>query len=125
MTSTITIPTPRTFNFPRTVISHGWCELLPFSLDRDAWMLTRTLALDPRPPVTVQISNRKRELDIKPSRKLSKAEADRVVRDVRHILRLDDDLSAFYTTMTLNPDFEWIPKQGAGRMLRSPTVFEH
>src|SRR6202008_3426688 len=27
-------------------------------------------------------------------------------------------------TMTSNPDFEWIPKQGAGRMLRSPTVFE-
>ena len=95
MTSTITIPTPRTFNFPRTVISHGWCELLPFSLDRDAWELTRVIALDPRPPVTVQITGRKRELHLKPSRKLTKTEANRVERDVRHIFRLDDDLSVF------------------------------
>jgi len=97
---------------------------LPFSIDREAWELTRVLALDSRPPVTVQISARKRELHIMPSRKLTKGEASRIESDVRHILRLDDDLSAFYATMTSNPDFEWIPKQGAGRMLRSPTVFE-
>ena len=124
MTSPIIIPTPRTFSFPRTVISHGWCELLPFSLDREAWELTRVLALDPRPPVTVQISARKRELHVKTSRKLTKTEASQVEGDVRHILRLDDDLSVFYAAMTSTPDFEWIPKQGAGRMLRSPTVFE-
>ncbi|HEY6246587.1 MAG TPA: hypothetical protein VIX17_21710 [Pyrinomonadaceae bacterium] len=124
MTSPIIIPTPGTFSFPRTVISHGWCELLPFSLDREAWELTRVLALYPRPPVTVQISARKRQLHVKTSRKLNKTEASRVESDVRHILRLDDDLSVFYAAMTSNPDFEWIPKQGAGRMLRSPTVFE-
>jgi N-glycosylase/DNA lyase len=124
MTIPLTIPTPRTFNFKRTVISHGWCELLPFSIDQNAWELTRVIALDPSPPVTVQISARKRELQIQPSRKLTKSEANRIERDIRHILRLDDDLSAFYATMTTTPDFEWIPKQGAGRMLRSPTVFE-
>jgi N-glycosylase/DNA lyase len=124
MTSLIIIPTPRTFSFQRTVISHGWCELLPFSLDREAWELTRVLTLDPRPPVTIQISSRKRELHVKTSRKLTRAEATRVESDVRHILRLDDDLSVFYATMTSTPDFEWIPQQGAGRMLRSPTVFE-
>jgi len=124
MTTGITIPTPKTFNFPRTVISHGWCELLPFALDRDSWELTRVIALDPRPPVTVRVSSLKREVLVKPSRKLTKVEGSRVERDVRHILRLDDDLSGFYTTMTSTPDFEWIPKQGAGRMLRSPTVFE-
>jgi hypothetical protein len=30
----ITIKTPSDFNFQRTVLSHGWCELLPFELDR-------------------------------------------------------------------------------------------
>jgi N-glycosylase/DNA lyase len=124
MTAGITIPTPKTFNFRRTVISHGWCELLPFALDRDTWELTRVIALNPRPPVTVRISRLRREVHVKPSRKLTRTEASRVESDVRHILRLDDDLSGFYTTMTSTPDFEWIPKQGAGRMLRSPTVFE-
>src|SRR5262245_16030756 len=108
MSSEISISTPKTFNFHRTVISHGWCELLPFALDRDTWELTRVLGLGQRPSVTVRITATKRELQIKTSRKLSKAEGLQVERDVRHIMRLDDDLSAFYTTMTANPDFEWI-----------------
>ena len=124
MTADITISTPKTFNFQRTVISHGWCALLPFALDRDTWELTRVMTLDPRPPVTVRIRSLKREVHVKPSRNLTRTEASRVESDVRHILRLDDDLSSFYATMTSTPDFEWIPQQGAGRMLRSPTVFE-
>jgi N-glycosylase/DNA lyase len=49
---------------------------------------------------------------------------EKVKRDVRHILRLDDDLSAFYAAVAAHPEFEWIARQGAGRLLRSPTVFE-
>ena len=41
----ITIPTPREFSFKRTVISHGWCQLLPFAIDQAQWRLTRTLDL--------------------------------------------------------------------------------
>jgi N-glycosylase/DNA lyase len=40
------------------------------------------------------------------------------------MLRLDDDLKRFYRTMKTDPDFEWVSHEGAGRMLRSPTVFE-
>src|SRR4249920_328082 len=43
MTKQITIKTPSDFNFQRTVLSHGWCELLPFELDRRNWILTRVL----------------------------------------------------------------------------------
>jgi N-glycosylase/DNA lyase len=43
---------------------------------------------------------------------------------VRHILRLDDDLKPFYRTMKGDPEFQWVSDEGAGRMLRSPTVFE-
>ncbi|HET9527208.1 MAG TPA: hypothetical protein VFO99_13635 [Pyrinomonadaceae bacterium] len=58
------------------------------------------------------------------SRRLNKTEAARVLRDARHILRLDDDLAPFYSATGAVPEFAWIGKQGAGRMLRSPTVFE-
>lgn len=61
---------------------------------------------------------------MKISRNLGQAETARVVRDARHILRLDDDLDAFYAIMDEDEGFCWIPQQGAGRMLRSPTVFE-
>jgi N-glycosylase/DNA lyase len=47
-----------------------------------------------------------------------------VVADVRHMLRLDDNITAFYRLLVADNDFNWIPTQGAGRLLRSPTVFE-
>ena len=40
-----------------------------------------------------------------------------------HVLRLDHDLSAFYELIAADPDLAWACR-GAGRMLRSPTVFE-
>jgi N-glycosylase/DNA lyase len=40
------------------------------------------------------------------------------------MLRLDDDMGEFYTRMAGESEFSWIPTQGAGRLLRSPTVFE-
>ena len=39
------------------------------------------------------------------------------------MLRLDEDLSAFYTVAAADPGLAWVAT-GAGRMLRSPTVFE-
>jgi 3-methyladenine DNA glycosylase/8-oxoguanine DNA glycosylase len=118
------IATPSTFSFKRTVISHGWCELLPFEFSRKNWRLTRVIEVGKRPPVTVVMSATKRLVRISPSRKLAKKEAEKVLRDCRHILRLDDNLESFYLVTSNEPDFDWIAKQGAGRMLRSPTVFE-
>ena len=120
----ITITTPPTFSFKRTVISHGWCELLPFRIDREQWVLSRALDLPNAQPVTFSVTGTKRALRINISRRLTKSAARKVVDDVRHMLRLDDDVSGFYGLMAEDADFSWIPKQGAGRLLRSPTVFE-
>jgi N-glycosylase/DNA lyase len=120
----LVIAIPRSFNFKRTVISHGWCELLPFKCDRENWILTRTLDLPQSTPVTIKITATNRELRISTSRRLNKDAAAQVVSDVRHMLRLDDDMQTFYRAMVAVPEFEWIASAGAGRMLRSPTVFE-
>ena len=120
----ISIATPRNFNFKRTVISHGWCELLPFQVDREKWLLTRTLDLKETKPVTLQIRGTKNALKISTSRRLSQTAGAKVVNDVRHMMRLDDDMGDFYGLLAADGDFNWIPAQGAGRMLRSPTVFE-
>lgn len=120
----LSIQTPRTFNFKRTVISHGWCELLPFEIDQEKWSLTRALDLANSAAVTVSITATKRALRIKLSRAVSKLGEEKIIRDVRHMLRLDDDMTAFYRAMNANTDFVWVPREGAGRLLRSPTVFE-
>jgi 3-methyladenine DNA glycosylase/8-oxoguanine DNA glycosylase len=120
----LTIRTPTDFNFYRTVLSHGWCELLPFELDRENWKLTRVLDLDRGKPVTVEVSTRKGALKILVSREVNERAAQKIVRDVRHMFRLDDDLKLFYQVISNEPEFSWIAEQGAGRLLRSPTVFE-
>ena len=118
------ISTPKTFSFRRTVASHGWYGLLPFSLDSKKWELTRVIDVGPKPPVTIAMTGRKSHVRLTTSRPLTKAEATIVLRDARHILRLDDDLQSFYLATGNDPDFAWIGEQGAGRLLRSPTVFE-
>src|SRR6266542_1435134 len=120
----ISIPLPRNFKVKRTVISHGGVELLPFEFDRKSWTLTRVLDFDNRVPVTVRISLTRRSLRVVASRRLSKRDMEKTTGDVRHMLRLDDDMTSFYRQMTGTPGFEWIAHQGAGRMLRSPRVFE-
>jgi len=120
----IKIPVPSTFSFQRTVISHGWCELLPFAIDREKWKLSRVIDLGERAPVTVTMRATKRSVRLVTSRVLGKRETSDVVTATRHILRLDDDLDSFYRATNADAGFEWIARQGAGRMLRSPTVFE-
>jgi N-glycosylase/DNA lyase len=120
----IRIPTPRNFSFQRTVISHGWCRLLPFFLDEKKWVLTRVIDLGDKPPITITLAGRKGHIRVVTARSLTRSETGTVLRDARHILRLDDDLQPFYLAIGDDPDFSWIGQQGAGRMLRSPTVFE-
>lgn len=120
----ISITTPRQFNFKRTVLSHGWCELLPFRIDQENWVLTRTLDLPDSKPVTVEISAVRRGLRIDTSRRLNQTSTKKVVSDVRRMLRLDDNIGDFYRLLAEDSDFNWIATQGAGRLLRSPTVFE-
>src|SRR5436189_4934536 len=40
------------------------------------------------------------------------------------MFRLDENLARFYDAVSTDPEFEWIRHEGAGRLLRSPTVFE-
>lgn len=120
----ITISTPSNFNFRRTVMSHGWYALPPFEFDNEKWTLARVIDLGSAKPVTVTISEAKRGMLVNCSRQVGKRAAEKIVRDVRHMLRLDDDMGLFYEAVSQQPEFIWIAKQGAGRLLRSPTVFE-
>ena len=119
----ITVPLPAGFSFKRTAISHGWYDLDPFSLDRETWTLKRVLDLRTR-VVTVSILSNGFNLLIKPSARIGKKDEEKVVQSVRHMLRLDDDLSGFYQAVRADSRFSWISLSGAGRLLRSPTVFE-
>lgn len=119
------INTPRNFNFKRTVLSHGWYDLLPFEFDQERWSLVRVLDVGLKEPVSIEITATKRELKIVAHAKsLSQRAVEKIKLDVRHIFRLDDDLSEFYEHTKEEEEFAWIAATGSGRLLRSPTVFE-
>ncbi|HEY0763880.1 MAG TPA: hypothetical protein VGD61_16010 [Pyrinomonadaceae bacterium] len=116
------IPTPQNFSFRRTVASHGWYQLPPFGLEK--WELSRVIDVGKKPPVTIVLTERKNHVRVRTARPLTKSETAIVLRDARHVLRLDDDLEPFYLATAGDPEFAWVGQQGAGRLLRSPTVFE-
>lgn len=118
------IPTPQNFSFRRTVASHGWYQLPPFALDTAKWELSRVIDVGQKPPVTIFLTERKNHIRVTAARPLTKSESAIVLRDARHVLRLDDDLDPFYLSIENDPEFSWIGSQGAGRLLRSPTVYE-
>ncbi|MEW6208676.1 MAG: Fe-S cluster assembly protein HesB [Acidobacteriota bacterium] len=119
----ITIATPKNFSFKRTAISHGWSDLPPFEIDPRSWSLTRVISLDDR-AVTVTITHTRRAVKVSVPGKASRRAIEQVQRDARHMLRLDDDMSEFYLLISRDADFQWVETEGAGRLLRSPTVFE-
>lgn len=120
----LTIRTPKDFSFRRTVRSHGWCVLLPFEFDEGRWELVRVLDAGRGQPITAIISGSRQAVRVRLSRPVGQSAASKVIRDVRHMLRLDEEMDEFYTAVADEPEFAWIAREGAGRLLRSPTVYE-
>ena len=84
-----------------------------------------TVALDRGRPRTVEVSQgprKKARLHVR-GRAPGKTAAKQIEEKVAHILRLDEDLSAFYELARDDDDLRWVTS-GAGRMIRSATVFE-
>ncbi len=127
MSKTFFLDFPKNFHFKRTVKSHGWYGLPPFELDEAAWRLHYVFRLENpnKPPVSAFISEESGKLKIEiADAKISQRNQEKILRDVRHILRLDDNLDDFYARTKREKEFAWISETGAGRLLRSPTVFE-
>jgi N-glycosylase/DNA lyase len=94
------------------------------SVAPDASTLQITLPLGRYKPRTVTISQRRSKAVVEMRGATPGPATQRSVEEqVRHVLRLDEDLSGFYELLADDPDLAWATK-GAGRMVRSPTVFE-
>ncbi|MDQ6709580.1 MAG: Fe-S cluster assembly protein HesB [Candidatus Dormibacteraeota bacterium] len=108
----------------RVFLSHGLAALPPMRFDEKSGFFE----------ITVPIGRGARILTLGPSRPgyatvtvagppPGVATAAAVMARTRHVLSLDQDLAPFYTLAASDPDLAWVTS-GAGRMVRSPTVFE-
>jgi 3-methyladenine DNA glycosylase/8-oxoguanine DNA glycosylase len=111
--------------FARTIMSHGVADLPPAQIDEEARTYTTTIALPTGRPRTILIREggpgfARVEVE-------GRNPGERTTRDLeqaaRQILNLDEDLSEFYALVANDPDLSWAAA-GAGRMLRTPTVYE-
>ncbi len=108
--------------FERTLLSHGVADLVPNVIAADGSRMDTVLLAGGRAwPVTLE-----RGGAVKARLRVAGASAGQrreLLATIRHMLRLDEDLSAFYAVAADDPALAWAAV-GAGRMMRSPTVFE-
>jgi 3-methyladenine DNA glycosylase/8-oxoguanine DNA glycosylase len=123
MTKKLILETNDDFNFKTVAYSHGWSELLPFEIDDENWRLSYVFTGEKPVSATVSANEGKLEIEVSDG-KINKKTEEKILRDVRHILRLDENLNEFYNLTGKEKRLAWVAKMSAGRLLRSPTVFE-
>ena len=118
-------PAGEVIDLRRVFLSHGIAELPPMRLDQKAWTFEITVPLDGIGARTLMISQTRPGQGLisvtgpSPTPQVAAA----IMAQVRHVLSLDLDLTPFYAVAAEDPDLAWV-LTGAGRMVRSPTVFE-
>jgi 3-methyladenine DNA glycosylase/8-oxoguanine DNA glycosylase len=131
MPDTIIRLTPQPpFDFENTAMSHGWAELEPTWYDSKLHTLQRVEVL-PNDQVFVLILHSpgsvwqpQIEVSIMHESPIYEEQLAELDGRLKHMLRLDDDLSDFYA-LCAERGGNWLRlKEGWGRLLRSPTVFE-
>jgi 3-methyladenine DNA glycosylase/8-oxoguanine DNA glycosylase len=108
----------------RTLVSHAVADLPPMRVDEDERTLTATLPVAGAKPRTVVVrqGDGAALVDVLGPKLGARVETG-LHTVLRRVLNLDEDLSGFYEAAADDPELAWA-SQGAGRMLRSPTVFE-
>lgn len=123
MTVRLIIEKPADFDFKTAVSGHGWCELAPFALDQENWRLSYVFAAGE--PIAAAIGETGSELQIEVfADELNGPAGEKIVRDARRMLRLDERFDRFYRLTGKVERLGWVARRQAGRLLRSPTVYE-
>lgn len=118
-------PAGEPVDFLRTINSHGVASLPPITPNSNpATAFRATLRLADGRIETVTVSSESpAALTITTAGDAGPDGGAALVAAVRHILRLDQDLSPFYAKAAADRDLAWVTA-GAGRMMRCQTVFE-
>lgn len=119
------LATPRGFDLALALLGHGWIQLPPHRWDEAAGTWHTALRAGER-PVDVAVVQRTACLQVRVTcrTRLSRPELAAVRDQLRHMLRMDEDLGPFHDACRGVPRLAWVTRRRAGVLLRSPTVFE-
>lgn len=118
---------PAPFDLSLALRGHGWVWLPPHRYgDGDDGEPFRTVlrlggqAVD----ATVAQSGASLSLRLDAARPLAADDLAAAKAQLRHMLRLDDDLTGFWQVCRQQPQLRWVARRGGGRLLRSAKLFE-
>ena len=120
---TISLNTPSAFNLPAVVRSHGWIQMEPFAETPDHG-LAYVLRLSSGKVLRFDVHATHSGLRLSSTELLSEAEQAELGQTVTWMLDLEQDLTEFYSLARQEPKLVKMVERQAGRVLRSPTLFE-
>lgn len=122
----MTLAKPKRFDFVSTVTDHGWFQLAPWLWQVEGCVLERVEHLSSGKVVLLKVTDGERNLQIECDVSLSPAEQNYIRNAIARSLRIDQDFEPFYTAAQARSDDSlWQNvKQGRGRLMRAPTLFE-
>jgi len=124
----LAIKVPAPYDFASSVRDHGWIALAPFRWLDGPKSVQRVERLSSGKIVLLTISAQRGKqsvslnIEVQPEQ-ITKHEQQEILDHTRWMLRLDEDLSAFYLRCESFGELQKM-KTGRGRLLRSPGLFE-
>jgi len=120
---TFTITPPTSFNLPAVVRSHGWIQMQPFTETPDHG-LSYVIRLSTGKVLRFEVHGIGPNLGVASTELLTEAEQAELSRTITWMLDLDQDFTEFYALARQETKLVKMVERQAGRVLRSPTLFE-
>jgi 3-methyladenine DNA glycosylase/8-oxoguanine DNA glycosylase len=120
---TFTITPPTSFNLPAVVRSHGWIQMKPFG-ETPNHGLAYVIRLSTGKVLRFEVHCIGPNLGVASTELLTEAEQAELSRTITWMLDLDQDFTEFYALARQEPKLIKMVERQAGRVLRSPTLFE-
>ena len=121
---------PKPYDFAASICDHGWPMLAPFAWDAEHKSLQRVELLDTGRVVLLRLTaqdegnNVQLQVAVKVDQDLTAAEVQELEGKLRWMLKLDEDLDAFYAIAAHHNQLSHVAASGRGRLLRAPTLWE-
>jgi 3-methyladenine DNA glycosylase/8-oxoguanine DNA glycosylase len=115
---------PSGFSFRRTVASHGWCDLLPYTAAPDGSGVSTVVALPRGGARWLTMREEKERIVVESPGAADAVDRRALIAAARRALALDVPMDEFHAAVRRDPRYRWIADTGTGRLLRSPSAWE-
>jgi 3-methyladenine DNA glycosylase/8-oxoguanine DNA glycosylase len=120
---TLTLTAPPSFSLHAVVRSHGWIQMPPFA-ETPHHGLSYVIRLSSGKVLRFEVHQAGSDLHLEAPDFTTPADDDELKRTITWMLDLEQDLSEFYILARQEPKLTRMVERQAGRVLRSPTLFE-